>query len=60
MLLAQISEGGDIKQLYDELFTEDGSETRLQSIDLYFDSFPQPKTLWWLSPRMSLSHRDSR
>ena len=39
-LLAQISEGGDTKQLYDELFAEDGSETCLKSIDLYFDLFP--------------------
>ena len=40
MLLAQISEDGDIKQVYDDLFEEDGSEIYLKSADLYFEQLP--------------------
>jgi hypothetical protein len=40
MLLAQISEDGDIKSVYDDLFEEDGSEIYLKPVPLYFESFP--------------------
>ncbi|MEM7600662.1 MAG: hypothetical protein AAF357_04515, partial [Verrucomicrobiota bacterium] len=35
MLLAQMSESVDIKQVYDQLFSEDGSEIYLKPISLY-------------------------
>jgi hypothetical protein len=40
MLLAQISEDSDIKQVYDDLFEEDGSEIYLKPANLYFDQLP--------------------
>lgn len=40
MILAQISEDGDIKAVYDDLFQEDGSEIYLKPISLYHDHFP--------------------
>jgi hypothetical protein len=40
MLLAQISEDSDIKRVYDDLFSEDGSEIYLKPASLYFESFP--------------------
>lgn len=40
MMLAQISESRKIKDVYDGLFKEDGSEIYLKPADLYFSSFP--------------------
>ena len=40
MLLAQISEDGEIKRVYDDLFQEDGSEIYLKPASLYFHEFP--------------------
>jgi len=40
MILAQISEDGDIKQVYDDLFQEDGSEIYLKPLSHYYDKFP--------------------
>lgn len=40
MILAQLSEEPLIKMLYDDLFSEDGSEIYVKPADLYFDSFP--------------------
>ena len=40
MVLAQISEDPDIKTVYDDLFSEDGSEIYLKSASLYFKEFP--------------------
>ena len=40
MLLAQISEDADINRVYDDLFSEDGSEIYLKPASLYFESFP--------------------
>lgn len=39
-ILAQISEEADIKRVYDDLFSEDGSEIYLKPARLYFESFP--------------------
>lgn len=39
-ILAQISEEASIKVVYDDLFSEDGSEIYLKPARLYFDSFP--------------------
>ncbi len=39
-ILAQISEEASIKTVYDDLFSEDGSEIYLKPARLYFDSFP--------------------
>jgi len=39
-ILAQISEERDIKRVYDDLFSEDGSEIYLKPAGLYFESFP--------------------
>jgi hypothetical protein len=44
MVLAQISEEPNIKLLYDDLFSEDGSEIYVKPAFLYFDSFPQKIT----------------
>ena len=41
MILAQLSEEPLIKMLYDDLFSEDGSEIYVKPADLYFSSFPQ-------------------
>lgn len=41
MILAQLSEEPLIKALYDDLFSEDGSEIYVKPSDLYFSSFPQ-------------------
>ncbi len=40
MLLAQISENAEIKRVYDDLFSEDGSEIYLKPATLYFEEFP--------------------
>lgn len=40
MILAQISEDADIKRVYDDLFSEDGSEIYLKPIELYFSELP--------------------
>ncbi|GAA4436981.1 CASTOR/POLLUX-related putative ion channel [Bremerella cremea] len=39
-ILAQISEEASIKAVYDDLFSEDGSEIYLKPARLYFTSFP--------------------
>ena len=39
-ILAQISEEADIKRVYDDLFSEDGSEIYLKPASLYFESLP--------------------
>jgi Castor and Pollux, part of voltage-gated ion channel/Calcium-activated potassium channel slowpoke-like RCK domain len=41
MILAQLSEEPMIKMLYDDLFSEDGSEIYVKPASLYFTSFPQ-------------------
>lgn len=41
MILAQLSEEPLIKSLYDDLFSEDGSEIYVKPADLYFSEFPQ-------------------
>ena len=41
MILAQLSEEPLIKILYDDLFSEDGSEIYVKPADLYFSKFPQ-------------------
>jgi hypothetical protein len=41
MILAQLSEKPLIKKLYDDLFSEDGSEIYVKPADLYFSEFPQ-------------------
>lgn len=38
MLLAQMSEEADIKNVYDDLFSEDGSEIYLKPLSLYLDN----------------------
>ena len=40
MVLAQISEDADIQRVYDDLFSEDGSEIYLKPASLYFKEFP--------------------
>ncbi|RBP53595.1 CASTOR/POLLUX-related putative ion channel [Arenicella xantha] len=40
MIMAQISESRHIKDVYDDIFQEDGSEIYLKPLSLYFDSFP--------------------
>jgi hypothetical protein len=40
MIVAQISESKRIKQVYDDIFQEDGSEVYLKPASLYFDQFP--------------------
>ncbi|NNJ55937.1 MAG: hypothetical protein HKP14_07385 [Bacteroidia bacterium] len=44
MVLAQLSEEPRIKILYDDIFSEDGSEIYVKPANLYFDSFPQKIT----------------
>jgi len=44
MLVAQISEEPDILRVYDQIFSEDGSEIYIKSIGLYFDEFPLKAT----------------
>ncbi|MFT5823522.1 MAG: hypothetical protein ACI8ZM_004784 [Crocinitomix sp.] len=44
MILAQLSEEPLIKLLYDDLFSEDGSEIYVKPANLYFTSFPQKVT----------------
>ncbi|MCH2235374.1 MAG: hypothetical protein MK078_14070 [Crocinitomicaceae bacterium] len=41
MILAQLSEEPRIKALYDDLFSEDGSEIYVKPANLYTDKFPQ-------------------
>lgn len=43
-ILAQISEEADIKKVYDDLFSEDGSEIYLKPAHLYFEVLPQEVT----------------
>jgi len=43
-ILAQISEEADIKKVYDDLFSEDGSEIYLKPAHLYFEDLPQEVT----------------
>lgn len=40
MILAQLSEDSDIKQVYDDLFSERGSEIYLKPVELYFKELP--------------------
>ena len=40
MILAQMSEDSEIQRVYDDLFSEDGSEIYLKPVELYFESFP--------------------
>ncbi|UKN02422.1 hypothetical protein K6119_02665 [Paracrocinitomix mangrovi] len=44
MILAQLSEEPLIKMLYDDLFSEDGSEIYVKPADLYFKEFPAKVT----------------
>ena len=44
MLLAQISENAEIRHVYENLFSEDGSEIYLKPASLYFDEFPAKVT----------------
>ena len=41
MLIAQISEEARIKDVYDILFKEDGSEIYLKPLSLYFENIPE-------------------
>jgi Castor and Pollux, part of voltage-gated ion channel/Calcium-activated potassium channel slowpoke-like RCK domain len=41
MILAQLSEEPEIRALYDDLFSEDGSEIYVKPARLYFDKLPQ-------------------
>ena len=41
MILVQLSENPLVKKLYDDLFSEDGSEIYVKPADLYFSEFPQ-------------------
>lgn len=40
MIIAQVSESVDIKDVYDDIFQEDGSEIYLKPLALYYDQFP--------------------
>jgi hypothetical protein len=40
MIMGQISEGRDIKMVYDDIFQEDGSEIYLKPVHLYFSELP--------------------
>ena len=40
MIVAQISESKKIKNVYDDIFQEEGSEIYLKPASLYFDQFP--------------------
>jgi hypothetical protein len=44
MLFAQISEEPDILRVYDQIFSEDGSEIYLKSTGMYFREFPVTAT----------------
>ncbi|MBW1873669.1 MAG: hypothetical protein JRJ19_16495, partial [Deltaproteobacteria bacterium] len=44
MILAQLSEEPRIKELYDDIFQEEGSEIYIKPASLYFDSLPQKVT----------------
>ena len=41
MILAQLSEEPQIKSMYDDIFSEEGSEIYVKPAHLYFDEFPQ-------------------
>ncbi len=41
MILAQLSEEALMKNFYDDIFSEDGSEIYVKPATLYFDTFPQ-------------------
>jgi hypothetical protein len=43
-ILAQISEEADIKRVYDDLFSEDGSEIYLKPASLYFTDLPAERS----------------
>ncbi len=44
VILAQLSENVDVKNVYDDLFSEEGSEIYLKPADLYFTEFPVTAT----------------
>jgi hypothetical protein len=44
MVLSQISESREIKNVYDDIFQEDGSEIYLKPASLYFSEFPAEVT----------------
>ena len=44
MLIAQISEEPDILRVYDQIFSEDGSEIYIKPMGFYFDEFPETAT----------------
>jgi hypothetical protein len=44
MIFAQLSEEPRIKQLYDDMFAEEGSEIYLKPVPLYFDTLPVQAT----------------
>jgi hypothetical protein len=44
MLIAQMSEEARIKEVYDNLFKEDGSEIYLKPLSLYFENIPEEMT----------------
>jgi hypothetical protein len=44
MLFAQISEEPDILRVYDQIFSEDGSEIYLKTTEMYFKEFPVTAT----------------
>lgn len=44
MILAQLSEEPDMKRVYDDLFSEDGSEIYLKPAELYFSELPAEYT----------------
>ena len=44
MIIAQVSEDADIKDVYDDIFEEDGSEIYLKPLSLYYDRFPLTAT----------------
>lgn len=44
MILAQLSEEPDMKRVYDDLFSEDGSEIYLKPAELYFNELPASYT----------------
>ena len=41
MIISQISENKHIRDVYDDIFQEDGSEIYLKPISLYFDEIPE-------------------
>jgi hypothetical protein len=40
MIMAQVSQSKDMKRVYDDLFSEDGSEIYIKPASLYFDHLP--------------------